>query len=186
MFTPKMRFWIALAATLSGCAVPAGRIGVAVAAEPNCVSAPQTCTLRIFHKTTWLGADVFLIDIDQAFPPSNATMPVDVYWKLPDNYEFASQNDGPQLKGRVTPGFFIDNYVTGADFMPVTSGPGIGFHWKISANPLKYDVKYNIIFQEVTPRPRQWVCDPTIASFGDQFLPSASTSSTRMNCTPSQ
>ena len=101
MFTPKMKFSTALVLTLSGCAVLAGRFGVAAAAEPNCVSAPQTCTLQIFHKTTWLGADVFLIEIDRALPPSNATIPVEVYWKLPDGYEFATQNEGPQLAGQL-------------------------------------------------------------------------------------
>ena len=181
MFTLKMRFWIALLATLSGCAAPAGRSGLAMAAGPNCVAAPQVCTLQMYRKTTMTGADVFLIDIDWALPPSNATMPVDVYWKLPPGYEFANSNDGPQLVGLVAAGFFKDNYVTDANLMPVTSGPGVGFHWRISAGS-PYEVKYNIVFREAKQKPLTWVCDPTIASFGDQFLASASATRTRMIC----
>jgi hypothetical protein len=156
---------------------------------PNCANPPsaRNCVLHISHEGGWFTKDRFIMDIEPAIPPSNATSTVPVLWLLPEGFVFANARQGPQLLS-ATPippsGLFIDNSVTDSTFNKI-NGPGIGFHWAIaSGQPMTTNYKYNVVFEEVGFfGNRRWTCDPTIASFGGQAIGSRVSSPVQMNCT---
>jgi hypothetical protein len=165
-----------LATLIAGCALPVvGQSAIAASGSSNCVVAPRTCTVFIHHRTTFFGADVFSMAVDPAYPPSNGMEPIEIYWKFRDpDLAFADATQGPQLKG-LAAGLFTDNYVTDTLFAKVP-GPGVGFHWTLGTKSSMYNVKYSIVFQQTKgSETLKWVCDPTIASFGNFMAASAAT-----------